>query len=156
MRLASQRPLRTSTPPGASVHECPPRVRIRACGHNSNVSRRNVFQATIYVDVRDAQEVADGLAMKLAATVEGDTIVTPILDLDVARNDEKPVGRADKEDAFLFFPCVIEAFTAEAPADERVVGAVARVLAALDELGIGYVTAADFEEDLPNQGRSDT
>jgi hypothetical protein len=118
------------------------------------VSQRNVFQATIYVDARDAQGVADVLARNLAATVEGDTIVTPILDLDVARNEDKPVGRVDKEDAFLLFPCVIDAFAAKAPADERVVDAVALVLAVLDELGIAYVTAADFEEDLPNHGRS--
>jgi hypothetical protein len=120
------------------------------------VSQRNALQATIYVDARDSQEVAEVLGRNLAATVEGDTIVTPILDLDVARNNEEPVGRVPHEDAFLFFRCVIEAFTAEAPADERVIRAVAGVLAALDDSGIAYVTAADFEEHLPNNGRSGT
>jgi hypothetical protein len=125
------------------------------------VSERNIWQATVYVDAEDAQGVADHLARThlartLAVTADGSTIVTPILDLEVEHKNEKPVGPVDNDDAFLYFPCVIEVFTAHAPADERVVGAVAGVLAALDGLGLRYVTAADFEEDLPNNGRSGT
>jgi hypothetical protein len=86
----------------------------------------------------------------------GGTIVTPILDIDVERKNDKSVGPADNQDAFLYFPCVIEIVTANAPADERVVGAVAGVLATLDGLGLAYVTAAEFEKDLPNNGRSGT
>jgi hypothetical protein len=117
---------------------------------------RTAIQATVYVDAPDADELAELLESSLGATVEGGTLVTPILDLDVIANDDAKSGGVHEEDTFLYFPSLIEAFTVEARAEEQVVGAVAGVLAALDDLGLRYVTAADFEEDLPRRGRSGT
>jgi len=129
---------------------------FRPTGTTACVSEKAAFQATVYVDAPDADELAERLAGSLAATVEGGTVVTPILDLDVMSNDDSKRPHEVHEEDFLFFPTVVEAFTAEARRDEQVIGAVAGVLAALDDLGLRYVTAADFEEDLPRRGRSGT
>jgi len=124
------------------------------CGYDMSVTGRNTLQATVYVDTRDVQRVAVRLAARLGGTVAHmKTIVAPTLDLYVVGNDDKTIGLSD-EDAFLTFPCLVEAFTTDIPPDEAVVSAVANVLAALDELGLRYVTAADFEHELPRGGQS--
>jgi hypothetical protein len=62
--------------------------------------------------------------------------------------------RVDPEDAFLCFPFEIEVFTDDPFDHEALVGDVSTVLDALDRLDVRYVTAADFEDELPRGGRS--
>ena len=122
------------------------------------MAEREERQAKIFVDTAAVDLLADTLATRLDRPREGlpesSTIVTPVLDLWIERNDDRARGHVDPADAFLFFPCLVWAHAEEEQASPAVVDAVAEVLGILDELGLDYVTASDFEHDLPNAGRS--
>jgi hypothetical protein len=124
-------------------------------------AERTFFQATIYADTRlTAQEIAAHLAKTRGGSVTGaraDIVVAERILLDVAPYDRRPPPvPVDPEDAFLYFPHQIEVFTEETFDREALVADVTAVLGALDQLGVRYVTAADFEDELPRGGRSRT
>ena len=114
--------------------------------------------AKVFVNTRDVDGIAEHLAARLQRPLERlpgiYTIVTPLLDLEVERNDDRANSPFSGETAFLFFPTLVWAHYAETDARLAVVHAVAEVLGALDELGLEYATAADFEDELPNAGRA--
>lgn len=114
---------------------------------------------SIYADTRlTEQEIAAQLAQTLGGSVTGaraDIVTAARLDLEVTENDRRPPAEpVDPKDAFLYFPYEIEVCTEEAFDREALVADVWAVLGALDQLGVHYVTAADFEDDLPRGGRS--
>jgi hypothetical protein len=125
------------------------------------VTERDELQAKIFVDTAGVDLLAEQLAARLRQPFEhllgSTTIVTPVLDLEVERNEDRSLGSdsmVSPEDAFLFFPCVVWASTEEDQASPAVVHAVAEVLGLLDELELDYVTASHFEDELPNAGRA--
>jgi hypothetical protein len=114
---------------------------------------------SIYADTRlTEQEIAAQLAQTLGGSVTGaraDIVTAALIDLEVTQNDRRPPPEpVDPEDAFLYFPYDIEVCTEEAFDREALVADVSAALGALDQLGVRYVTAADFEDDLPRGGRS--
>jgi hypothetical protein len=120
---------------------------------------RNSLQASVYADTRlTAQEIAACLAQTLRGSVSGaraDIVIAARIQVDVTQNDERPPSEpVDPGDAFLFFPYVIEIFTDEAFDQAALIADVSAMLDSLDQLGVGYVTAADFEDELPGGGRS--
>jgi hypothetical protein len=124
-------------------------------------AERNSFQVSVYVDTRlGDRELAAHVAQTLRGSFTGaraDIVHAERIDLEVTQNDEHPPSQSvDPGDAFLYFPLVIEFFTEEAFDREALVGDVSAVLSALDQLSVRYVTAADFEDELPRGGRSTT
>jgi hypothetical protein len=124
-------------------------------------AERNSFQVSVYVDTRlGDRELAAHLAHTLRGSLTGggaDIVRAERIDLEVTQNDDRPPSESvDLEDAFLYFPLVIEFFTEEAFDREALIGDVSAVLGALDQLGVPYVAAADFEDELPRGGRSTT
>lgn len=124
-------------------------------------AKRNSWQGDVYVDTPlTAQEIAAHLAQTLRGSVTGasaDLVRAEHIDLEVCDRDEWPPSEpVDPEDAFLYFPHRIEFFTGEAFDREALVADVSAVLGALDQLGVRYMTAADFEDELPRRGRSRT
>ena len=122
-------------------------------------AERNSWQASVYADARlTAQKIASHLAQALGGTVSGasaDIVIAERIEVDVTQNDRSQLSEpVDPEDAFLDFPYDIEIFTGEAFDEADLVADVATILVALDRLGIRYVTAADFEKELPGGGRS--
>jgi hypothetical protein len=122
-------------------------------------AKRTSWQGDIYADTPlGAQEIAGHLAHTLRGSVTGagaSTISAERIELDVMHRDEwLPSEPVDPEDAFLYFPHRIEFFTEEEFDREALVADVSAVLGALDQLGVRYVTAADFEDELPRGGRS--
>jgi hypothetical protein len=127
----------------------------------SMAMHKDELLAKVFVDTRAVDELAQHLATRFHGQLDGlpeaRTVATPVLTLDVMRNEDRPRSHLylSDNDSFLFFPCVVEAFTAaESDAASAVIPAIAEVLGVLDELGLHYVTASDFEDDLPNAGRS--
>lgn len=124
-------------------------------------AERNSWQGSIYADTRlTAREIAADLAQTLRGSVTGapaDIVSAERIELDVRQSDERrPSEPVDPGDAFSYFPYEIEFFTEDAFDREALVAEVSAVLGALDQLGVRYVTAADFEDDLPRGGRSRT
>jgi hypothetical protein len=121
-------------------------------------ANRNSWQADIYADTPlAAQEIAAHLAQTLRGSVAAHIVQAVHLDLDVMHHDERPATEpVDPEDAFLYFPHRIEVFTEEAFDREALVADLSAVLGAFDQLGVRYVTAAEFEDELPGGGRSRT
>ena len=124
-------------------------------------AKRDSWHGSIYVDTPlTAREIATHLAQTLRGSVAGagaDIVSAERIELEVAQSDERPPSEPiDPEDAFLYFPYQIEFFTEEEFDREALVADVFAVLGALDQLGVRYVTAADFEDDLPRGGRSRT
>jgi hypothetical protein len=124
-------------------------------------AKRTSWQGSIYADTPlTAQQIAAHLAQTLRGSVTGPgaaTVSSEHIELDVCHRDEWPPSEpVDPENAFLYFPHVIEFFTEEEFDREALVADVSAVLRALDQLDVRYVTAADFEEDLPRGGRSTT
>jgi hypothetical protein len=122
-------------------------------------AKRKSWQGTIHADTPlTAQEIAAHLAQTLRGSVTGagaDIVRAEHIELDVTHRDEWPPSEpVDPEDAFLYFPHAIEFFTEEEFDREALVDDVSAVLGALDQLGVRYVTAADFEDELPRGGRS--
>jgi hypothetical protein len=122
-------------------------------------AKRKSWQGTIYADTPlTAQEIAANLAQTLRGSVTGagaDIVRAEHIELEVTHRDEWPPSEpVDPEDAFLYFPHVIEFFTEGQFDREALVADVSAVLGALDQLGVRYVTAADFEHELPRGGRS--
>jgi hypothetical protein len=121
----------------------------------------NSWQVSIYADTRlTDREIAAHLAQTLRGSLTGarsHIVSAERIDLEVTPNDERPPSEpVASEDAFLYFPYDIEVFTEEAFNQEALLAGVSAVLGALDQLGVRYVTAADFEDDLPRGGRSGT
>jgi hypothetical protein len=119
------------------------------------------WQASIYADTRlTAQDIAAGLAQTLRGSVSGaraDMVIAERVEVDVTENDRSPSSEpVDPEDEFLYFPYDIEVFTDEAFDQAPLVADVSAMLVALDQLGVTYVTAADFADELPGGGRSGT
>ena len=104
--------------------------------------------ATSYEDVVHAVELATSGSEDLR-TVEGSDLV-----VDVVPNDEHDEGRAaGGAGDFLYFPFTLD--VEAAGGDETgYIAAVARLLEVLGDAGFDFVTAADFERDLPGSGRS--
>ena len=128
---------------------------------NAMSAERNFLQATIHADTRlTAQEIAAHLAQTLRGSVTGarsDLVSAERIDLDATQYDRRPPASSlDPEDAFLYFPHEIDVFTEETFDQKAVVADVWAVLGALDQLGVRYVTSADFEHELPRGGRSRT
>lgn len=124
-------------------------------------AKRDSWQGAIYADTPlTAEEIAAHLARAVRGSLTGasaDVVSTEHLDLEVSHRDEWPPSEpVDPEDAFLYFPHVIEFFTEEAFDREALVADASAVLAALDQLRVRFVTAADFEDDLPRGGRSES
>jgi hypothetical protein len=122
-------------------------------------AKRDFWQGDIYADTPlTAQEIAAHLAQALRGAVTGagaEKVSAERIELDVAHRDEWPPSEpVDPEDAFFYFPHRIEFFTEEEFDREALVADVSAVLGALDRLGVRYVTAADFEDELPRGGRS--
>jgi hypothetical protein len=132
----------------------------RATGYDVAVNaKRASWQGDIYADTPlTAQEIAAHLAQTLHGSVIGagaKTISAERIELDVMHRDEWPPSEpVNPEDAFMYFPHRIECFTEEEFDREALVADVSVVLGALDQLGVRYVTAADFEDELPRGGRS--
>lgn len=122
-------------------------------------AKRTSWQGAIYADTPlTAQEITAHLAQTLRGSVTGagaDKVGAERIDLDVMSRDEWPPSEpVDPEDAYLYFPHQIELFTEEEFDRDALVADVSAVLGALDQLGVRYVTAADFEDELPGGGRS--
>jgi hypothetical protein len=122
-------------------------------------AERNSWQASIYVDTTlSASEIAARLAHALhgSVTSAGATTVTAErIDLDVTQYDQRPPSEPqDDEDVFLYFPYDIEVFAGEPCDPKALVADVSTVLRVLHQLDARYVTAADFEDELPCSGRS--
>jgi hypothetical protein len=122
-------------------------------------AKRTSWQGAIYADTPlTSREIAAHLAHTLRGSVTGaaaNTISADRIELDVMHRDEwQPSEPVDPEDAFLYFPHRIEFFTEGEFDREALVADVSAVLGALDQLGVRYVTAADFEDELPRGGRS--
>jgi hypothetical protein len=123
--------------------------------------RRDSFLATIYTDTRlTARQIAAHLAPTVHGSVSGasaDVVIAERIDLEVTQFDEwPPLEPVDEEETFLYFPYQLDVFTDDWFDQRAVVADVAAVLGALDQLGVCYVTAADFEDELPRGGRSKT
>jgi hypothetical protein len=137
-----------------------------ACGSASSrgyelavSAKRTSWQGDIYADTPlTAQEIATHLAQTLAGSVTGagaNMVSAERIELGVMHRDEWPPSEpVDPEDAFLYFPHRIEFFTEEVFDREALVADVSAVLSALGQLGVRYVTAADFEDELPRGGQS--
>lgn len=112
---------------------------------------------TIYVYARVS---FDELLQRLAAVVDGTvtlrTVESSDLVLDVLQNDEfnEELSAGGAGD-FVFFPYFLEVEAVGSDADSATfLREVAKVLSGLGMEGFDFVTAADFEEELPGMGRS--
>ena len=84
-------------------------------------------------------------------TVEGSDLVIDVVENDEFDEDRSGGGGGD----FVYFPYLLEVEPATSDGDAAAFrSAVARVLEALRAEGFDFVTAADFEEELPDLGRS--
>jgi hypothetical protein len=112
--------------------------------------------ATIYVktDV-PLHELAERVSRAVGGTLRGHTVKADGLEVDVIGNDDRPREPVDPADEFLFHPYLVEIewLDQNTPRAEMA-AAVATILRELDRLGAEYVTAADFEDELPRGGRS--
>lgn len=122
-------------------------------------AKRTSWQGNIYADTPlTAREIAADLAQTLHGSVTGagaTMISAERIKLDVTHRDEwPPSDPVNPEDAFLYFRHIIEFFTEDDFDREALVADLSAVLGALDRLGVRYVTAADFEDELPRGGRS--
>lgn len=99
--------------------------------------------------VRVVARIVDG-------SVEGRTVSVKGFEIDVVTNEDfderqAAAGRGD----FLYFPYRLEAEEVAPSLDrDSPRELLARLLAGLSEEGFDFVTAADFEDELPNGGRS--
>lgn len=71
------------------------------------------------------------------------------VEVEIRRNKE-----AGSAEGFLGFPIIAEVHPREGCDEDSFVEAVATLTSALDAAGYRFVTAADFEDRLPNQGRN--
>jgi hypothetical protein len=119
---------------------------------------RDIHHADIYVDTAMPElELAEQLAKIVGGRIEPRaTVVARHVDFQVTTNDDDGRAAVDAgEDAFLYFPYVVEVFADENCEQRLVVAEVSAALTALDGLGARYATAADFEADLPRGGRNE-
>jgi hypothetical protein len=116
----------------------------------------NGIDATIYLKTEvTLQDVALRLRQAVGGTIRGHTVNAGAYEVDVIGNDERPRGAVDPSDEFLLFPYLVEVewLDGNTPTAEMVAG-ITTILGELDRLGAEYVTAADFEHELPRGGRS--
>jgi hypothetical protein len=100
-------------------------------------------------------EIARGIADVVGGTLSGWTVKVGTYEIDVIAYDERPRGEVALEDAFLFYPYLVEIEWVDPEASTAAqVGAVVAIMRALDGLGAEYVTTADFEDELPHHGRT--
>lgn len=71
------------------------------------------------------------------------------VEVDIRRNPD-----AGWAEGFLGFPLLAEVYPKDGCADDTLIEAVGGLTTALDAAGFSFVTAADFEDRLPNQGRN--
>ncbi len=94
-----------------------------------------------------------GVVFEVQAAVEAPrhdvTVVGAQVEVDIRRNSD--AGQAPD---FLGFPLVAEVYPKDGCRLRALIAAVASLNSALDAAGYQYVTAADFEDRLPNQGRN--
>jgi hypothetical protein len=124
------------------------------------MTERSELQAKVFVNTRNVHGLAEHLAARLRRPLlpwrRRFSIATPVLDREVEENDDRSEvpSFVSPGDGFLYFPTLVSVFAGEPEADPAVILAVADVLALIDELRLEYVTASDFEDELPNVGRS--
>jgi hypothetical protein len=111
---------------------------------------------TVLAD-RDVQWVMRYLADGLDGAVSVRTVTTPTIEVDVLRNGEYNRSRIGTSgDDFLYFPFMLDVSPANMTAlkDESFIEEVTRLLARLRLAGIRYVASCDFEQFLPDGGRT--
>jgi hypothetical protein len=121
-----------------------------------DIAPRNGIDATIYLKTEfPLPEVAQRLRQAVGGTMRGHTVNAGMFEVDVIGNDDRPRGAVDPEDEFLFFPYLVEVeWLDRATSTAEMVAGITTILRELDRLGAEYVTAADFEHELPRGGRS--
>lgn len=85
----------------------------------------------------------------VGARLSGSKVVGEHVEVDIIRNSD-----AGQAPGFLGFPLVAEVYPKDGCDLETLITAVASLNSALEAGGYHYVTSADFEDRLPNQGRN--
>lgn len=85
------------------------------------------------------------------------SIESEIFEVDLDKNDEyseEDMRNADRLDAFLYYPYTLDIEPKNNIVDrEKYIDGIAKFIERLSESGIQVVTACDFEEKLPQNGR---
>jgi hypothetical protein len=119
---------------------------VLACGWRLRVRK----YAKVFIDRPDGTlGVVHEMQVAVGARRSSVTIAGSDVEVEIRRNRE--VGDAP---GFLGFPLYAEVHPNDGCSDREFIAAVASLVAALDAAGFEYVTAADFEDRLPNQGRN--
>jgi hypothetical protein len=112
------------------------------------------FYCKVYVEsVEEPSRLAERLTAQLQGELSRSTVVAEDVEIDALRND---LDRNDPPKSFLDYPLYLDVFPSDEAGEdeERFVAAVERLLGALARLGLEYVAACDFEDQLPGSGRS--
>jgi hypothetical protein len=110
--------------------------------------------AKIYLDTDlSFEDVLQAVQKLTGGTRSVRTVTADPVEIDVLRNEDHDPARATAGD-FVSFPYNVEVYPAGDVDDARFVGAVRTLVERMAGEGWRYVTAADFEEQLPGTGRN--
>ena len=107
----------------------------------------------IYVDT-DREEVwlLQVIASHLKGRIEGRTIESDLIAVDVSENEDFDPAKRESDDDFVFFRYYLDVVSGKGAQRPGYVTAVSSILVLLWGLECRAVAACDFEDELPNRG----
>jgi hypothetical protein len=109
----------------------------------------------IYVDSEsERSKLVESISTVCLGAPSGRTVTSREMIIDVCRNEDFDPALRAGPDGFIHFRYYLDVQPSSGVGEKDFIAAVGRFLDGFRVKGIHAVTAADFEAELPNQGRT--